>query len=460
MTNSALSGNSTGAHNGGAIDSGDNGGTGALTVAGSTLSGNASGAGTGGAINSGDASGTGTLNVRTSTFSANSASGSGGAIDSGDYGGTGNATVSSSTFSGNSALNFDGGAIDNGDDGGSASLILSASTFLGNSAGGSGATVTNGQDGGTGTVWAAADIFSGGCDQAAGTWDDEGYNVASDSSCFAPTPANTDDDSAGTGLASLLGPLANNGGPTETLLPLPGNPALSIVPDGTSLNLDGTSATLCPATDQRGVASEPGQTCDAGSVQEGLPVALAQSFSTTVGTELTEPAGTLQSGVVDFNPGATSWTPELTATATDGTVVVHPDGLFTYTPTAAFIGTDSFSYTLTDNLGYVSAPAMVTLIVSSVPPTSTTTIASTTTTITSTAAPPVVPVPPTMTTPTTTPPTDATPPPAKPFPHSGQSYPNGAIVSFAGHDYVFGGGAPSWGRPANWRRSGRSTTPR
>ena len=133
-------------------------------------------------------------------------------------------------------------------------------------------------------------------------------------------------------MGSLLGPLANNGGPTETVLPLPGNPALSIVPNATSVNLDGTSATLCPTTDQRGVASEPGQACDAGSVQEGLPVALAQSFSTTEGTELTEPAGTLQSGVVDYNPGASSWTAELTATATDGTVVVHPDGSFTYTP--------------------------------------------------------------------------------------------------------------------------------
>ena len=92
-------------------------------------------------------------------------------------------------------------------------------------------------------------------------------------------------------------------------------------------------------------------------------MALAQSFSTTVGTELTEPAGTLQSGVVDFNPGAGSWTAELTATATDGTVVVFPDGSFTYAPGAGFVGTDSFSYTLTDNLGYVSAPATVTLMV-------------------------------------------------------------------------------------------------
>ena len=59
--------------------------------------------------------------------------------------------------------------------------------------------------------------------------------------------------------ASLLGPPANNGGPTENILPLPGNPALSIVPTATSVNLDGTTSTLCPTTDHRGVASQPGQ---------------------------------------------------------------------------------------------------------------------------------------------------------------------------------------------------------
>jgi predicted outer membrane repeat protein len=499
-TNSTFSGNSAGAHNGGAIDSGDNGGTGTLTVAGSTFSDNASGAGTGGAINSGDASGTGTLSVSASTFSANSASGSGGAIDSGDYGATDTGTVSGSTFSGNSAVNFNGGAIDNGDDGGMGTLNVSSSTFSANGAGNDGGALDNGDDGGTGvtslndstfydntavnlggaidngsgstgtltatastfsgntaaldggtiasgensgvaTVSVAADIFDGSCAAPAGAWNDEGYNVGSDASCFSATPASTDNDSAGAGLGSLLGSLSNNGGPTQTLLPLPGNPALSIVPDGTSVNLNGTSATLCPTTDQRGVASEPGQPCDAGSVQEGQPVALAQSFSTTEGTELTEPAGTLESGVVDFNPGASSWTAQLTATATNGAVVVDPDGLFTYTPDAGFGGTASFSYTLTDNLGYVSAPATVTLMVSAPPVTTTTTIptattlTATTTTLTSTAAPPGVSAPVTATTATTT-----TTSPPKPFPHSGQSYPNGAIVSFSGHDYVFAGG--------------------
>ncbi|HTT92629.1 MAG TPA: Ig-like domain-containing protein [Acidimicrobiales bacterium] len=161
---------------------------------------------------------------------------------------------------------------------------------------------------------------------------------------------------------------------------------------------------------------------------------MAQSFSTGEGAELTEPAGTLQSGAVDFNPGATTWTAQLTATASDGTVVIEPDGLFTYTPKGGFVGTDTFSYTLTDNLGYVSTPATVTLVVSAAPPATTTTVPTTSTPLTATAAPPVAAPA------TTDKPAPSTTSPPQPCPHSGRSYPNGAVVSFAGHDYVFAGG--------------------
>ena len=475
ISGSTFTGNSV-KSDGGAVNNGDFGGTGSLTVSASTFSGNTSSGGSGtdggdgGAIDNGD-NGPGnhasTVAVTTSTFSDNTANHDGGAVDNGDFAGLGTLSVTGSTFSGNNASTVNGGAIDNGDNHGNGAATVGDSTFFGNSAsdfGGAidngsgstgaltatastfsgntaplgGGTIASGEFNGAANVLAAADIFNGSCVEGAGTWDDEGYSVGSDASCFSATPASTDNDSAAAALGSLLGPLANNGGPTETALPLPGNPALSIVPNATSVNLDDTSATLCPTTDQRGVASEPGQACDAGSVQEGVPVALAQSFSTTEGTELTEPAGTLQSGVVDFNPGVSSWTAELTATATAGTatvgtVVVFPDGSFTYTPEAGFLGTDNFSYTLTDNLGYTSAPATGTLVVSTAPPNTTTTLTSTTTTLPGTAAPPVVA---TSTTTTTT----TAPTPPKPFPHSNQSYPNGAIVSFAGRDYVFAGG--------------------
>ena len=160
--------------------------------------------------------------MTSSTFSGNSASGNGGAIDNGDNGGTGAATVGDSTFSGNTASDF-GGAIDNGA-GSTGALTATASTFSGNTAPLGGGRSSSGENSGAGTVWAAADIFDGSCAEGAGAWNDEGYNVGSDASCFSAPPASTDNDSAGAGLASLLGPLANNGGPTETISAPAGQP--------------------------------------------------------------------------------------------------------------------------------------------------------------------------------------------------------------------------------------------
>ncbi len=65
--------------------------------------------------------------------------------------------------------------------------------------------------------------------------------------------------------------------------------------------------------------------------------------------------------MTDDNPGATSWTPEVPDQPANGTVTVNSDGSFVYTPDPGFVGRDSFSYTLTDNLGYTSAPALVTI---------------------------------------------------------------------------------------------------
>jgi hypothetical protein len=431
-TSSTFSANTAGV-DGGAIDNGDFGGTGTLSVSRSTFSGNLS-TDRGGAIDNGDLSGNGTLSVTSSTFSANSSGADGGAINSGDDSGTGTLNVTSSTFSANSS-GADGGAIDEGDYGGTGRAAIVASTFAGNTltatantmVAHNGATIDNGDNkqasgGGSSTLAVAADILDGSCGQGGGTWDDAGYNVGSDDSCFSPTPAGTDNDSAGTGLASLLGALGDNGGPTETLLPLPGNPAVGLIPDGTSASVGGTSELLCPTTDQRGVTSASGQPCNAGSVQQGGFLAEAHTYSATEGTELTEPSGALLAGIVDDNPGATSWTAELSSTASDGTAVVNLDGSFTYTPKAGFVGTDSFSYALKDNLGYTSVPAPVTINVatSSVP----------------TTTAPAVEVP----APTTTTTTTAAAPPTEPFPHANVSYPNGAIVGFGGKDYVLAGG--------------------
>ncbi len=57
-------------------------------------------------------------------------------------------------------------------------------------------------------------------------------------------------------LPTRLGPLASNGGPTQTILPLAGSPALNWVPDA-----------QCPPRDQRGVRRPQGPKCEIGAVE-------------------------------------------------------------------------------------------------------------------------------------------------------------------------------------------------
>jgi hypothetical protein len=141
-----------------------------------------------------------------------------------------------------------------------------SSTFSGNQAFGDGDTIYADDDIGhqgnrAGTMVVAADIFDGGCDKVGGTWHDLGYNVGDDRTCLRGTRG---DVAHG---PSRLGGLAANGGPTQTMLPLEGNPALGAVPFGTTLTIGGSKVILCPASDQRGVKSTPGRPCDTGAVQ-------------------------------------------------------------------------------------------------------------------------------------------------------------------------------------------------
>jgi hypothetical protein len=61
----------------------------------------------------------------------------------------------------------------------------------------------------------------------------------------------------------LLGPTANNGGPTPTDLPLLGSPAIDAVPLAYCSDAFGASVT----TDQRGISRPQGPACDIGSAE-------------------------------------------------------------------------------------------------------------------------------------------------------------------------------------------------
>ena len=216
VTNCTLSGNS--APQGGGILS-EPGGT--LTVTNSTLSGNSADYFGGGILNY-----EGTLTVTNSTLSGNSA-GEGGGIDN-----AGGLWVANSTLSRNSAQ-F-GGGIENG-----GTLTVTDSTLSGNSASSEG----GGIDLVGATLTLANTIVAGNSAPTGpdvdGTVASLGYNLIGNSSGGSGFAA-----SDLLGVSPLLGPLQNNGGPTQTMALLPGSPAI-----------DAGSNYLVPSgitTDQRG----------------------------------------------------------------------------------------------------------------------------------------------------------------------------------------------------------------
>ena len=166
----------------------------------------------------------------------------------------GEVTVVNSTFSGNVSTVWHGGGIFHTD----GSLAVTNSTFAENvapagTASGilvatfgapADATLTNnvlqGHDG------AVACAIEGG---GAATIASGGGNVISDGSC---NPEATDQSSTD----ALLGPLADNGGPTLTHALSAGSPAI-----------DAAGAAACPAIDQRGVTRPQGAGCDAGAFE-------------------------------------------------------------------------------------------------------------------------------------------------------------------------------------------------
>ncbi|MCC3650618.1 CSLREA domain-containing protein [Streptomyces sp. S07_1.15] len=89
---------------------------------------------------------------------------------------------------------------------------------------------------------------SGDCKRAFADIESQGHNLDSDGSCRLTAAGDLPSR------AALVGPLADNGGPTDTRALLPGSPALD-------------AAAHCPATDQRGVPRPQGAACDIGAYE-------------------------------------------------------------------------------------------------------------------------------------------------------------------------------------------------
>ena len=202
---------------------------------GTTVSNNTAGS-LGGGVYSSDS-----LIVKASTVSGNSAN-LGGGLYLDDSLQAENATIANNSTTGSGDQG--GGIYSDGE-----TMSLRFVTIAGNTSD-DGAPIYNNDGGGS----IASSIVQAGCDMAAGSTliGSAGNNVLGDSTCVQPTSSDQ------SGVNNLrLGPLGNNGGPAPTMVPLTNSPAI------------GAGGTVCPPTDERGVARPQGAACDAGAVEVG-----------------------------------------------------------------------------------------------------------------------------------------------------------------------------------------------
>jgi CSLREA domain-containing protein len=240
LNNVTLSGNTANGGLGGGLE---NEGTATLTNV--TISGNSVPGGSGGGIANYIA---GQLMLTNVTLTGNSTPNTGGGIS--NYG---TATLTNVTISNNQASV--GGGIANGYAGPAGTISLLNATVYGN-LGTTPANLLNA----AGTVQlkntivaAAAGNPTANCQ---GPITSQGYNVDSSNTCGLST-ANGDQINTN----PQLGPLGNNGGPTQTHALLSGSPAIDAVQSG------------CPppSTDQRGVSRPQGARCDVGAYEAQPP---------------------------------------------------------------------------------------------------------------------------------------------------------------------------------------------
>ena len=305
VTNSTFNGN-TASNSGGGIFNTDT-----LNVTNSTFYSNTASNNLGGGIrNSG-----GTLTVTNSTFYSNTTSNAGAAIAN-----TGTLDVTNSTFYGNTAAVFGGGILNYG-----GTLTVTNSTVSGNNAplyagiGNTGEAVTL-----YNTI--IANNTGGGldCGSSGGTFTANSYNLDSDDSCDQATPS----------AAINLGPLADNGGATQTMA----------LPEDSAATDAGDDA-VCPATDQRGEARPYGAHCDVGAFEYVRNVDLSMSTKTVTPTQV-PPGGSVQFEIIVRNDGTT---------LADGLVI-------TDTIPAEIASFSNIADATTNGLGSLSLPAINKLV--------------------------------------------------------------------------------------------------
>jgi len=250
---------------------------GTLTITGSVFNGNQTTLNQGGAV-----ANFATVTVDQSMFTNNIAALNGGAIDNAAYGTTASVTITNSTFNNNTAAGVGGALLNFADTGATGLISIRNSTISSNTSTiGLGGGIANFGGGGTETLTvefttlarneatSGANLFNA---------PDKTGNVKNSITALPVSGANCAgfitsgggnfmDDISCNGFIQVtagqlnLGLLANNGGPTATILP--GTASVAINGAADCLAFNDTTITA----DQRGIARPQGAQCDSGAVE-------------------------------------------------------------------------------------------------------------------------------------------------------------------------------------------------
>jgi len=225
--------------------------SGDLTVVNSTISGNRTVLiGGGGVTNQG-----GNVVIRGSTISGNKTGDDGGGLDN-EFG---TFTVENTTVSGNKSAKKGGGVLNSG------TFTLLNSTISNNNAMRGGGVYNFGRITLKGSVISGnkasmgAEVSKYASSSSTVTANDFNLFGANGNSGVVGFTPGVSDIVPGVALGSILGPLADNGGPTMTHALVPGSPAIDAIPGADP---------ECNGTDQRGVARPQGAGCDIGAFEK------------------------------------------------------------------------------------------------------------------------------------------------------------------------------------------------
>jgi hypothetical protein len=292
----------------------------------------------------------GTLTVSDSTVSGNANAAE---PYAGIWNYQGTMTIIDSTVAKNTSHGARGAGIYN-----TAAMTVIASTISGNSGGGIfsgeydtaalGATIVADNTGGPNCVAGAA-----------GSLYSAGYNLTNDatgSACGFTTVTDLVNKNP------LLGALAANGGPTQTMLPGSTSPAADVIPTATTLR----GVTVCPGTDQRGDA-RPGHgetRCTIGAAEAALSNPTTTSVTVSPATVT---AGARVVYLIVVTPKSGTGTPTGTVSFTTGSTslctAVLSGGVAACGATSAPVGTDKVTGTYSGGDGYASSSGTATLTV-------------------------------------------------------------------------------------------------